>query len=161
MYQHIKNYIDSETATEYFEILKKEIKWETFALAPKSRKVFHWKGENITIADFIITELVQKLETTEKVSVCGVFLNLYENGQNHCAYHKDLYNTDVYTLSFGETRDLLLKPDDKNQKTIKITLRNGDLYFMSQKLNENFRHRIPERKNITNSRISIVFFTHK
>jgi hypothetical protein len=48
-----------------------------------------------------------------------VFINLYRDGSDFCPYHKDLYNKDVY---IGETRDLLVKSDQKGTRAIKYKL---------------------------------------
>lgn len=102
-----------------------------------------------------------KLSAHEGVSIQGIFFNLYQNGSDHCPYHRDQYGTDVYTLSLGAQRGFLLKPDDKTQKTISDTLKSGDLYFMDEQIHKTHKHSIPKRVGVNDPRISIVFFTTK
>ena len=68
-----------------------------------------------------------------------------------------MYDTDVYTISLGSSRDLLIKQDGKGTKSEKIKLDSGDLYFMDERLHRNHTHSIPKRAN-SGRRISVVFF---
>lgn len=44
-------------------------------------------------------------------------------------------------------------------RTVKLTLSSGDLYYMARDVHNNYRHSIPKRKNKNGTRISIMFFT--
>jgi len=151
-----ENYLDGKESKEYLSILQAVVPWEPFLLSPNSRKVYRYAPP--TTFDPLITPLIHKIETDFKTTVRGIFMNIYENGSDYCSYHKDRYNTDVYTISLGETRDLLIKPDVKGTRAEKITLQSGDLYFMDERLHRTHVHSIPKRKNVNGVRISIVFF---
>jgi alkylated DNA repair dioxygenase AlkB len=152
----INNFIPVEDAKVYFDILSKSVAWETFKPSPNSRKVYKYKPP--TIIDPLIHHLISRIESEYKTSVKGVFMNIYEDGNDHCPYHKDMYGMDVFTISLGSTRDLLIKRDGKNTKATKITLNSGDLYFMDERLHLNHKHSIPKRTRVLGSRISVVFF---
>jgi alkylated DNA repair dioxygenase AlkB len=108
----------------------------------------------------ILLSLQIHLQDTYNVRVDnGIFLNLYKDGEDYCPYHRDQYGKDVYTISLGATRDLLLKPDEKGKETEKYTLKSGDMYYMANELHKTHRHSIPKRKNMNQTRISVVFFT--
>lgn len=154
---HIKEFISKDSANEYVSIIESEIVWTRFKKSPKSRLVSIWYPGNTRLVDMIIEQIINKIQTTYNTKIIGIFLNLYKNGNDYCSYHRDQYDSDVFTVSFGETRDLLLKPDDKT-KTKNIKLESGDLYFMSQFFQTKNKHSIPKRKKSGGKRISIVFF---
>ena len=157
MYNHAHRFVKDDN---FLQILEEQIEWQSFGPSPKSRRVAAWNGDENTTAEIIISNLVVELQTKMNVKVQGVFLNLYRDGNDYCPYHKDRYGTDVYTISLGETRDLLIKSDKKGSKAMKITLESGDLYYMSKELHINHKHSVPKRKKSNGTRISIVFFTN-
>lgn len=150
------SFLDEKESQEYFDILRATVDWQVFQPSPNSRKVFRYSPP--TDFDPIIDKLIAKIETDYKTNVIGVFMNLYENGGDYCPYHKDMYGADVYTISLGSPRDLLIKQDGRGTRAEKIPLSSGDLYYMAVALHHNHRHSIPKRKN-AGTRISVVFFT--
>ena len=68
------------------------------------------------------------------------------------------YITDIYTISLGTSRDMLIKKKETGQRSDKISLESGDLYYMSEEMNKHYKHCIPKRKNIKDTTISLVFF---
>ncbi len=135
--RHIPGFVATDQADTMLHLLQACIPWSSFAPSPNSRKVCRWQL-GMSDADSIIHDLQHKLERTENVTVQGTFLNLYQDGKDYCPYHRDLYGTDVYTISLGATRDLLVKPDGSGD-TRKITLKSGDLYYMDEKLHKNHK----------------------
>jgi len=106
----------------------------------------------------IFQGLIQKINSQYNCDIQNIFCNLYKDGQDYCSYHKDKYKRHIYTLSLGESRDFLVKPDGKGTKATKYTLNSGDLYFMHNNLHKHHKHSVPKRKNVTGTRISLVFF---
>ena len=150
------NFLSPEESSEYFDIMRATVPWGIFPYAPNSRRVFKYRPP--TDFDPIIGNLKEKIEQEFKTNVIGIFMNLYNDGSDYCPYHRDVYGTDVYTISLGSPRDLLIKQDGKGTRAKKIKLNPGDLYFMAEKLHAEHRHSIPKRAN-AGPRISIVFFT--
>lgn len=161
MITHHPNFLTDEQGKDFLEILSQNVSWKIFAPSPKSRKVAQWiPDDNNILVNEIIIYLIDLIKDKYKINSCkGVFLNLYDDGSDYCSYHKDVYGTDVYTISLGSTRDFLVKEDGKGNKAEKYTLKNGDLYYMSEKLHEKHKHSIPKRTRVTEPRISVVFFT--
>lgn len=158
MFSHTHKFFTDDA--DCLQILEKQIQWQSFGPSPKSRRVAIWNGSENTLAESIISNMVYELQSRLRVVVRGVFLNLYKDGNDYCPYHKDQYGTDVYTISLGETRDLLIKSDAKGSRAMKITLESGDLYYMPKELHVDHKHSVPKRKNATGTRISVVFFTN-
>ena len=90
-------------------------------------------------------------------SVEGVFLNYYENGNDYAPYHADKYNCDTCLISLGETRILRYKHNTTGENT-DYNLANGDLLFIPDEINNNYKHSLLKRTKITGSRISILLF---
>lgn len=145
MVENQKHFITTDRADFIMEYLIKNIPWKKFAPSPNSRLVSIVDHDR----DPVLKELVFELTKQKGVSVKDVFLNYYQNGIDYCPYHRDQYGTDVYTLSLGDTRDFLVKPDGTGTKATKYTLNSGDLYFMPESLHKTHRHSIPKRKNQT------------
>lgn len=153
-------FIDASTADNYMDLFRLRVCWVTFNPSPNSRLVQKWEPENCDeIINDILFSIIKRLKDECHVTECtGVFMNNYINGQDYCPYHKDQYDKDVYTISLGSSRDLLIKKDGPGQRAERTTLESGDLYYMSEELNKDYKHSIPKRKNIKGSRISLVFF---
>ena len=128
-------FLDSSIADNYLKIFRSDVGWATFAPSPNSRLVQIWSPErNSKNVNDIIQSLIQRLKDLCHVTECqGVFMNNYNNGNDHCPHHKDQYNCDVYTISLGTSRDLLIKRGGVEQQSEKITLNSGDLYYLSKR----------------------------
>lgn len=153
-------FIDESVSDQYLDIFTLKVRWVTFSPSPSSRLVHIWDSfsEDEMIND-IIFNIIRKLKDDCNVTECqGVFMNNYINGEDYCPYHKDRYESDVYTVSLGSSRDLLIKEDGSKSPAEKISLDSGDLYFMSKELNDSHKHSVPVRKNVKRPRISLVFF---
>lgn len=157
---HIPGFIEQEQAEVIFHLFKYRVEWVTFAPSPNSRLVQGWDPKTFDpLVNQAILEMIEMLKKRCGVTECtSVFMNNYINGNDYCPYHRDLYETDVYTISLGSSRDFLIKKDEKGTKAIKYTLNPGDLYFMEKELNIDHKHSIPKRKNAEGMRISVVFF---
>jgi len=160
--KHIPGFLKEEHASDLCAVLEAIIPWQKFAPSPKSRLVYMWNTLIAQMVDPQINQIFQKLinEINRKyrTNIQNIFCNLYKNGQDYCPYHKDMYRTHIFTLSLGQTRDFLVKPDQKGTKSTKYTLNSGDLYFMHNDIHNTHKHSIPKRKHVEGTRISIVFF---
>jgi len=86
----------------------------------------------------------------------GIFCNYYEDGSNYTPYHQDSYGGNVLTVSFGGSRDLLVKPIEGG-KSDKYTCEDGDIVVFSEQWDFKNKHSIPKRSK-GEPRISIVLF---
>lgn len=181
-FKYISQFIDEKTAKEYFPVIKQETEWAIYAPSRNSRLVNIFPHEvqqfigiseylyknglatsDLDLSGLILLKLASQLIMKEMVVIEGIFLNYYKNGSDYCPMHSDTYGEDrnisVYTLSLGCSRDFLLKKNGKGNKSEKIKLNEGDLYFMSSELQKTHKHSIPKRKKVNEERISVVFFT--
>lgn len=116
------------------------------------RNVCHYNGESQKLNDIIIQ--IQQIFERE---VCGAFLNLYNDGNHYAPYHSDKYGKDTILLSVGTTRILRFKENNTKVNT-DFELNSGDILFVHDNINNNYKHSLLARKNITDGRISVLFF---
>ena len=157
---HIPGFVQSGH-TVLLDVIREAISWKVYKPSPKSRLVATWApGNHHTLVDELLADMVANVEATFKVRIGSMFLNLYKDGSYHCPYHSDKYSgiSGVFTISLGQTRDLLIKKNGKGNKAQKYTLQSGDLYYMSNALQSTHKHSIPKRTRCIGERISIVMF---
>ncbi len=110
----------------------------------------------------VLSDLHRSVEAVTKTSFNSVLLNLYRNGDDTMGWHSDDEptldgNADIASLSYGVTRDFQVKPKDKSQKLINISLTGGSLLVMKSPFQQNWMHRVPRRKNLKEARINLTF----
>lgn len=158
---YVPKFIDDAEASTLFQVLQNAISWNK--LNYFKRSVSHYEG-NVPQLNEIILQVQNNFQGTaarEQSSlgrnVEGVFLNYYENGNDYAPYHADKYNCDTCLISLGETRILRYKHNTTGENT-DYNLANGDLLFIPDEINNNYKHSLLKRTKITGSRISILLF---
>lgn len=88
-----------------------------------------------------------------------MFGNYYPDGESTLPHHRDQYNADVISLSFGATRLFNFK-SDQTKRVVKPSfyLSNGDMIMFDQHMNGNYTHGIPAQKQIKDIRINLTCF---
>jgi len=95
--------------------------------------------------------------------VCS--MNLYKNGQDFAKFHFDKYayhkrheNKPDITIgaSFGATRTLAFQAMADRKCRISIPQHNGDVFSFSDRINERFKHSVPQIAQFNEERISII-----
>jgi alkylated DNA repair dioxygenase AlkB len=91
-----------------------------------------------------------------------VLLNWYRDGKDSLSWHaddeKELGNNPVIaSANFGATRDFQLRRNDNPDQTITIPLKHGTLLVMRDALQEHWKHAVPKRANIRESRFNLTF----
>lgn len=147
---YVPKFIDDAEASTLFQVLQNAISWNK--LNYFKRSVSHYEG-NVPQ----LNEIILQVQNNFIRSVEGVFLNYYENGNDYAPYHADKYNCDTCLISLGETRILRYKHNTTGENT-DYNLTNGDLLFIPDEINNNYKHSLLKRTKITGSRISILLF---
>ena len=92
----------------------------------------------------------------------SVLINKYSNGYDHIPMHSDNEecikpNSNIVTVSLGETRKINFQPIvNSHGSDISIDLQHGDVFVMSSKSQQLFKHGIPQDKS-KYVRISLTF----
>lgn len=91
----------------------------------------------------------------------------YRDGSDHISEHrddeKDLdHSAPIASLSFGQTRDFVLKHSDLRRKIrhvdpVKISLEHGSLLLMNPPTNRYWYHSLPPRKSAIGVRVNLTF----
>ena len=139
-----------ENANDLFNLIHQQTLWT---------KINYFK-RHISHYQFNIHELNNILLDIEKQfsrKVIGAFLNYYEDGNEYAPYHADKYGCDTCLLSLGTTRVLRYK-ENTTKENIDYILNSGDLLFIPNKINNNYKHSLLKTKKVHESRISILVF---
>jgi len=92
-------------------------------------------------------------------------INLYENETSSVSYHSDdekelgpdnNKNIIVCSISFGDTRDFMIRSKDKTFE-IKVEVKDSDLLVMYGDFQSKFEHAVPKSKTRKNERINFTF----
>lgn len=139
------NVINSDNATELFNLLKYNIEWED---GIKSKSGFTRKAKPLNYGD--IKEIDDAIDialmslTDIPYVIQGIYLNYYENG-NHWTPSHSHKGTHQLVISLGETR------------TLKVGTKSYDMDNGSAIIFGSSSHSVPKDNSI-NSRISIATF---
>jgi len=95
----------------------------------------------------------------------SVLVNWYRDGEDHLNWHADDekelgVNPVIASVNFGETRDFIVRKNDKSQK-ISIPLKHGTLLIMGGRMQHFWQHSVPKRKKVKSSRLNLTFRTIK
>ena len=139
-----------ENADELFQIIHDQTEWSKIHYF--KRHVSHYEG---TIPSF--NRVLLDIETQFARHVTGAFLNYYEDGQEYAPYHADKYECDTCLLSLGATRTLRYK-DNVTKVNTDFVLNSGDLLFIPNDVNDQYKHSLLKTKKVDKARISILVF---
>jgi len=92
-----------------------------------------------------------------------MLVNWYENGENYIGPHKDdekqlyleplTHETLVFSMSFGATRDFILRADDPNAgRDVRLALAHHDVVLMGGRCQKTHKHSVPKIANVEEAR---------
>lgn len=104
----------------------------------------------------------EKIELAIAASFNSVLLNWYRSGDDHLSWHADDEaelgkNPIIASVSFGESRDFVLRRTDNPAQKIVIALQHGSLLVMAGELQHYWQHSVPKRKQVQGSRFNLTF----
>ncbi len=157
---HLKQIIPE--SERIFSLLK-DVEWYPFPLrkGKNSRRTFCNHSIDTTLVGKGLSNWLVDLfkQINVDVSVIGMFGNYYPDGESTLPHHRDQYNSDVISLSFGAKRLFNFKSDE-TKRVIKPSfyLSSGDIIMFDQHTNERCTHGIPAQKQIKDIRINVTCF---
>jgi alkylated DNA repair dioxygenase AlkB len=166
-----KNYFDSLLTTIEWKndeaivfgkriVTKRKVAWY-------GAKEFEYTYSKITKRALPFTkellELKAKVEELTNETYNSCLLNLYHSGDEGMAWHSDAekdlkQNGAIASLSFGAERKFAFK-HKQSGKIISLLLENGSLLVMKGETQNNWLHRLPPTKKVTNPRVNLTFRT--
>lgn len=139
-----------ENSDELFNIIHQQTPWTKINYF--KRHVSHYQY-NIQELNVILLNIEKQFER----KVVGAFLNFYEDGNEYAPYHADKYNCDTCLISLGTTRTLRYK-ENTSKENVDYILNSGDLLFIPDQINNNYKHSLLKTKKVNEARISILVF---
>lgn len=139
-----------ENADKLFNTILQQTSWAKINYF--KRHISHYKY-NIHELNIILLDIEKQFSR----KVTGAFLNYYEDGNEYAPYHADKYDCDTCLISLGTTRVLRYK-ENTTQENIDYILNNGDLLFIPNEINNNYKHSLLKTKKVNKARISILVF---
>lgn len=110
-----------------------------------------------------LLELKSRVEKVSGATYNSCLLNLYHDGDEGMAWHSDdekalAPNSAIGSLSLGATRKFCFKHKQTKQ-VVSILLEPGSLLVMQGATQENWLHRLPKAKRVTQPRVNLTFRT--
>lgn len=180
----ILNVFDITERNRLFVQLRDEIRWQqaTIRIAGNTLPIprlqcwigdeglnYSYSGMALRPARWTSTLLTIKhrVEQLAEQEFNAVLANLYRNGNDSVAWHSDDEpelgpDPVVASVSLGAERPFELKPKhEKNQRKLRIVLRDGSVLIMGKGCQNNWMHQLPKVKELAEPRINLTFRTIK
>lgn len=105
--------------------------------------------------------LKSEIDKVSGVNFNSVLMNWYRDGEDYINWHTDAEkvlgkNPVIGSVNFGETRDFVIRMNDKSDK-ITIPLKHGTFLLMSGEMQHHWQHSLPKRKKVKGSRFNLTF----
>ncbi|WP_326983944.1 alpha-ketoglutarate-dependent dioxygenase AlkB [Chryseobacterium sp. MYb264] len=127
-------------------------------------KTYHLGGGVFSVNQWSpeLLNLKLKIEKYSGYTFNSVLLNLYRDGNDSVAWHRDkeseLGNRPVIaSVSLGEERNFDFRKVDDHHKKYSLPLQHGSLLIMKGDLQINWEHRIAKSSQVIKPRINMTF----
>ncbi|KFE99018.1 alpha-ketoglutarate-dependent dioxygenase AlkB family protein [Chryseobacterium luteum] len=109
-----------------------------------------------------LLSLKQKIETSSGHKFNSVLLNLYRDGNDSVAWHRDKENElgsrpVIASVSLGQVRNFDFRKADDHRNKYSLPLQHGSLLLMKGDLQVNWEHRIARSVKPMKPRINLTF----
>ena len=150
---HIPKYIPENECEQAFISLRDNIPWQYVHYF--KRHIARYSPEMLVVP--IISQLIGQIQDQFGRNVQGMFFNYYLDGNDYAPLHADKYECDTVLLSVGVDRILRYKHNRTGINT-DFVLQTGDLLFVPDQINDEYKHSLLKRVNVAESRISVLVF---
>ncbi|MEC3875103.1 alpha-ketoglutarate-dependent dioxygenase AlkB family protein [Chryseobacterium salviniae] len=177
--EYTKDFLSEEEASELFDQLIGTTPWkqntkqmyDKTLITPRltawygdSNTMYHWGNNDFQVNEWSpeLIDLKEKIEKLTGYEFNSVLLNLYRDGNDSVAWHRDkeseLGNRPVIaSVSLGQVRNFDFRKVDDHQKRYSLALENGSLLIMKGNLQVNWEHRIAKSVKKMKPRINLTF----
>lgn len=169
-----EHFFDQSSADKYYKTLLSETPWEQrpitiFEKTMPTPRLTAWYGKHhdLARADTPFTPTLEtikaKVEETSGIQFTSVLLNLYRDGKDGVAWHRD-HDRElgprpvVGSVSFGETRPFEIRHKFRKELyKIRIPLNHGSFLLMGGTMQHYWEHQIPKTAKEIKPRINLTF----
>ena len=173
-----RHFLTVESAADIYQFLASEINWQqpvvrVWGQDHKVPRMQYWMGEigqeyqysgKIFKAEPwvpIVEKLKLKVQQVCDQGYNSVLLNWYRNGEDKMGWHADNEeelgaNPSIAMVSLGAERTFQFRHND-TQLTESVNLNSGSLLLMKPGMQATYQHQVPQRKKVSQGRISLTF----
>lgn len=113
----------------------------------------------------IVKRLLDWVNSREDTEYNEVLINWYQDGRHYIGAHSDderqlRPGANIYTISYGATRDFILHPKFGGDNIIE-SLSDGDVLIMAGDCQREYKHSLPKRLRVKEPRISVTLRSFK
>lgn len=177
--EYTRDFLTEKIASELFDQLIATTPWkqntqkmyDKMVVTPRltawfgdSSKMYHLGNNDFQVNEWSpeLIDLKEKIERFSGNEFNSVLLNLYRDGNDSVAWHRDkeseLGNRPVIaSLSLGQVRNFDFRKVNDHQKKYSIALEHGSLLIMKGDLQVNWEHRVAKSVKNMKPRINLTF----
>jgi alkylated DNA repair dioxygenase AlkB len=170
--QYIPDFFFVEQADKWFARLGEELPWEPEVVTMRGKEhvltrktvMFGVKYDYNPTAPAgqkwtpLILELKSLVEALTGQTYEQAACNFYPDGGTGIGWHSDKKHPEmIVSVSFGAVRAFRLAPIGSATATYSIELAHGSLLLIPGKVNDAYKHMVPESRRVTEARINITF----
>jgi alkylated DNA repair dioxygenase AlkB len=168
-----------EESTSFLQTFIQSVPWEQRVLSMYGKQVTTprltaWFGDTDKDYSFSgnkfhplpwtkeLLEIKKRIEPIAGTRFNSVLLNYYRNGNDSVAWHSDNEvelgrQPLIASVSFGQVRRFDIRYKQDHQQKYAIKLENGSLLLMKGDLQQNWEHRIVNRRNLCYQGLTLPF----
>lgn len=177
--EYTRDFLTEKIASELFDQLIATTPWkqniqkmyDKMVVTPRltawfgdSSKIYHLGNNDFQVNEWSpeLIDLKEKIERFSGNEFNSVLLNLYRDGNDSVAWHRDkeseLGNRPVIaSVSLGQVRNFDFRKVNDHHKKYSIALEHGSLLIMKGDLQVNWEHRIAKSVKNMKPRINLTF----
>lgn len=177
--EYTEHFMADNDASQLEELLIRTVPWkqrtqkmyDKTVLTPRltawygdDSKNYRLGGNDFTVNPWLpeLWSLKQQIETSSGYRFNSVLLNLYRDGNDSVAWHRDkeseLGNRPVIaSVSLGQVRNFDFRKADDHQNKYSLPLQHGSLLIMKGDLQLHWEHRIAKSVKPMKPRINLTF----
>ncbi|MDP9959752.1 alpha-ketoglutarate-dependent dioxygenase AlkB family protein [Chryseobacterium lathyri] len=177
--EYTEQFLSEDEASKLEEILLRTAPWkqrtqkmyDKMVLTPRltvwygdAGRTYQLGGNSFNVNPWLpeLLSLKQQIEKSSGYKFNSVLLNLYRDGNDSVAWHRDkeseLGNRPVIaSISLGQVRNFDFRKADNHRNKYSLPLQHGSLLIMKGDLQVNWEHRIAKSAKPMKPRINLTF----
>ena len=166
---YVPEFIDADTAREWFAEIRQDVEWHAQRRMMYEREVdvprlvssFRLDPTAESMPQAILHASRRVIERLDE-PFNSVGLNLYRDGRDSVAPHNDHLNEiregfSIALVSLGAARRMSIRAKSAPRRVMHVDLESGSLFVMSYATQLHYTHAVPKTPNQVGERISLAF----